>query len=168
RRNEPGRVLPVEKAIAYVLETLEALSYLHSVGLVYNDLKPENIMLTEDQVKLIDMGAVSGVGEYGHIYGTPGFQAPEIPETGPTTAADLYPAGRTRASLSVRRPGREGRCAPGIPSPVEEPLFRRYASLYRFLLRATHEDPDRRCRAASGMSGQLMGVLREVIALRTG
>ena len=168
RRNEPGRVLPVEKAIAYVLETLEALSYLHSVGLVYNDLKPENIMLTEDHVKLIDMGAVSGVGEYGHIYGTPGFQAPEIPETGPTIASDLYTVGRTLASLIVRLPVTEGRYAPGIPSPVEEPLFSRYDSLYRFLLRATHEDPDRRFRTATGMSGQLMGVLREVIALRTG
>ena len=29
------------------------------VGLVYNDLKPENIMVTEEQLKLIDLGAVS-------------------------------------------------------------------------------------------------------------
>src|SRR5699024_11819434 len=46
--------------------------------------------------------------------------------------------------------------------------FSRYSSLYRFLLRATRWDPDRRFRTATGMSGQLMGVLREVIALRTG
>ncbi|HMT51406.1 MAG TPA: protein kinase, partial [Dietzia sp.] len=119
RRAAPGRVLPVEKAIAYVLEALTALSYLHSVSLVYNDLKPENIMLTEDHVKLIDMGAVSGIGDYGHIYGTPGFQAPEIPETGPTIASDLYTVGRTLASLIVRLPGVDGRYADGIPSPVE-------------------------------------------------
>lgn len=168
RRSAPGRVLPVEKAIAYVLETLTALSYLHSVGLVYNDLKPENIMLTEDHVKLIDMGAVSGVGEYGHIYGTPGFQAPEIPETGPTIASDLYTVGRTLASLIVRLPVIDGRYADGIPTPVEEPVFSRYDSLYRFLLRSTHKDPAMRFRTATGMSGQLMGVLREVIAIRTG
>ncbi len=168
RRAAPGRVLPVEKAIAYVLEVLQALSYLHSVGLVYNDLKPENIMLTEDHVKLIDMGAVSGVGDYGHIYGTPGFQAPEIPETGPTIASDLYTVGRTLASLIVRLPVVDGRYADGIPSPVEEPVFSRYDSLYRFILRSTNEDPDMRFRSATGMAGQLMGVLREVLALRTG
>lgn len=168
RRSAAGRVLPVEKAIAYVLETLTALSYLHSVGLVYNDLKPENIMLTEDHVKLIDMGAVSGVGDYGHIYGTPGFQAPEIPDTGPTIASDLYTVGRTLASLIVRLPVTEGRYADGIPTPVEEPVFSRYDSLYRFLLRSTNHDPAMRFRTANGMAGQLMGVLREVIALRTG
>lgn len=168
RRAAPGRVLPVEKAIAYILETLTALSYLHSVGLVYNDLKPENIMLTEDHVKLIDMGAVSGVGDYGHIYGTPGFQAPEIPRTGPTVASDLYTVGRTLASLIVRLPVTDGRYADGIPTPVEEPVFSRYDSLYRFLLRSTDPDPAMRFRTADGMAGQLMGVLREVIALRTG
>ena len=168
RRAAPGRVLPVEKAIAYVLEVLQALSYLHSVGLVYNDLKPENVMLTEDHVKLIDMGAVSGVGDYGHIYGTPGFQAPEIPQTGPTIASDLYTVGRTLASLIVRLPVVDGRYASGIPSPVEEPVFSRYDSLYRFLLRSTAEDPAMRFRSATGMAGQLMGVLREVLALRTG
>ena len=31
------------------------------MGLVYNDLKPKNIMLTEDNVELIDIGAVSGI-----------------------------------------------------------------------------------------------------------
>ena len=168
RRDQPGRVLSVEKAIAYVLEVLPALGYLHSVRLVYNDLKPENIMLTEDHVKLIDMGAVSGVGDYGHIYGTPGFQAPEIPVTGPTVASDLYTVGRTLASLIVRLPVVDGRYADGLPTPAEEPVFSRYDSLYRFLLRATNEDPTKRFRTAEGMSGQLMGVLREVIALRTG
>src|SRR5699024_6718381 len=48
--------LPLEHAIAYVLEILPALEYMHTSGLVYNDLKPDNIMVGEDQVKLIDMG----------------------------------------------------------------------------------------------------------------
>ena len=168
RRESADRVLPVETAIAYVLEVLPALGYLHSVGLVYNDLKPENIMLTEEHVKLIDMGAVSGIGSYGYIYGTPGFQAPEIARTGPTVASDLYTVGRTLASLICRLPVKNGRYADGIPSPLEEPLFSQYDSLYRFLLRATNPNPNMRFRTAEGMAGQLMGVLREVVALRTG
>ena len=54
-----GDKLPVAEAIGYMLEILPALGYLHSIGLTYNDLKPENIMITEDQLKLIDLGAVS-------------------------------------------------------------------------------------------------------------
>ena len=73
-----GTKLPVAQAIAYMLEILPALGYLHSIGLVYNDLKPENIMVTEEQLKLIDLGAVSRINSFGFLYGTPGYQAPEI------------------------------------------------------------------------------------------
>ncbi|MCC5582335.1 protein kinase, partial [Microtetraspora sp. AC03309] len=73
-----GTRLPVAEAIGYMLEILPALGYLHSIGLAYNDLKPENIMITEEQLKLIDLGAVSRLNSYGYLYGTPGFQAPEI------------------------------------------------------------------------------------------
>ncbi|SHW46844.1 putative serine/threonine-protein kinase pknG [Mycobacteroides abscessus subsp. abscessus] len=79
-----GNALPVAQAIAYMLEILPALGFLHSVGLTYNDLKPENIMITEEQLKLIDLGAVASINAYGNLYGTPGYQAPEISKTGPT------------------------------------------------------------------------------------
>ena len=101
---EPKPMMPVEQALGYVLDTIPALCYLHSLGLVYNDLKPDNIMLTEDNVELIDMGAVSGIGDFGYIYGTKGFQAPEIVRTGPTIATDIYTVGRTLAKLTVDCP----------------------------------------------------------------
>ncbi len=103
---EPKPMMPVEQALGYVVDTIPALSYLHSLGLVYNDLKPDNIMLTEDNVELIDMGAVSGIGDFGYIYGTKGFQAPEIVRTGPTIATDIYTVGRTLAKLTVDLPDR--------------------------------------------------------------
>ena len=168
RRRQPGNVLPVDDAIGYILEILPALDYLHSRGVVYNDLKPDNIIITEDQVKLIDLGAVSGVGAYGHIFGTKGFQAPEIATTGPTVASDIYTVGRTLASLVVRLPVTDGVYDPGLPTPDQEPLFRRYLSLYRLLLRATAEDPEVRFSSASTMADQLIGVLREILAIRDG
>lgn len=166
RRAKPGRVLEVELAIGYILELLPALGYLHAAGLVYNDLKPENIMLTGDQVKLIDLGAVSEIDDYGYIYGTPGFQAPEIGETGPTVASDLYTVGRTLASLIMHLPTEAGRYRDGLPTPEEEPLLARYDSLYRFLRRSTHPDPKRRFFTAEGMAGQLTGVLREIVSAK--
>src|ERR1700752_507899 len=119
--NEPEPMMPVEQALGYVLDAMPALSYLHSFGLVYNDLKPENIMLTEDNVELIDMGAVSGIGDFGYIYGTKGFQAPEIVRAGPTVATDIYSVGRTLAKLTVDLP--TDRYAETLPDPDDVPLF---------------------------------------------
>ncbi|WP_264991257.1 serine/threonine-protein kinase PknG, partial [Mycobacterium kiyosense] len=166
RRNGKAQKLPVAEAIAYILEILPALSYLHSIGLVYNDLKPENIMLTEEQLKLIDLGAVSRINSFGYLYGTPGYQAPEIVRTGPTVATDIYTVGRTLAALTLNLRTRNGRYVDGLPD--DDPVLAKYDSFGRLLRRAIDPDPRRRFATAEEMSGQLMGVLREVVAQDTG
>ncbi len=160
-----GEKLPVAEAIAYLLEILPALSYLHSIGLVYNDLKPENIMLTEEQLKLIDLGAVSRVNSFGYLYGTPGYQAPEIVRTGPTVATDIYTVGRTLAALTLNLRTRNGRYVDGLPE--DDPVLATYDSFGRLLRRAIDPDPRRRFTSAEEISAQLMGVLREVVAQDT-
>ena len=161
-----GTKLPVAQAIAYMIEILPALGYLHSIGLVYNDLKPENIMVTEEQLKLIDLGAVSRINSFGFLYGTPGYQAPEIVRTGPTVATDIYTVGRTLAALTLQLHTRNGRYVDGLPD--DDPLLTKYDSFRRLLLRAIDPDPRRRFSSAEEMSGQLVGVLREVVAIDTG
>jgi serine/threonine-protein kinase PknG len=161
-----GHRLPVAQAIAYMLEILPALGYLHSVGLVYNDLKPENIMVTEEQLKLIDLGAVSRLNSYGFLYGTPGYQAPEIVRTGPTMATDIYTVGRTLAALTLDLRTRNGRYDDGLPE--DDPVLAQYDSFGRLLRRTIDADPRRRFASAEEMSGQLIGVLREVVAQDSG
>ena len=161
-----GTRLPVAQAIAYMLEILPALSYLHSLGLVYNDLKPENIVLTSEQLKLIDLGAVARVDSFGYLYGTPGFQAPEIIRTGPTIATDIYTVGRTLAALTLKLKTHNGRYAEGLPD--DDPVLKKYDSYRRLLRRAIDPDPRRRFTTAEEMSAQLTSVLREVVARDTG
>ncbi|MFE9327753.1 tetratricopeptide repeat protein [Nocardia sp. NPDC052278] len=161
--------IPVVEAIAYIMEILPALDYLHSFGLAYNDLKPDNIMVSEHEVKLIDLGAVAAMDSYGSIYGTPGYQAPEITETGPTVVSDIYTVGRTLAALALDLPrDRSGNFLGGIPEPDEDPLLARYPCLYRLLLRATDPEPERRFPSAYSMYCQLAGALRMVLAIDTG
>ncbi len=166
-RQERGP-LPVAEAIAYIHRILPAFSYLHRLGLVFCDFKPDNVMLEKDDVKLIDMGGVRRMDDAkGDIYGTVGYSAPEAGE-GPTRASDLYTIGRSLAVLltEIRGFGKEHRYT--LPSPQEEPRFAGQESLYRFLLKATAEKADDRFTTADEMTEQLLGVLREVVAVETG
>ncbi|AYF75928.1 serine/threonine protein kinase [Nocardia yunnanensis] len=164
QRTADQRYLPPARAIAYILEMLPALEYLHERGLAYCDFKPDNVMQTEEQLKLIDLGAVIALEDQTEtIYGTPGYQAKEIARTGPTIATEVYTVGRTLAALIMRIPPVNNELGP-LPGPETEPLLARHESLYRFLVRATDIDPDARFTSMSEMSDQLTGILREVLA----
>ncbi|MFT3716234.1 MAG: tetratricopeptide repeat protein [Gordonia sp. (in: high G+C Gram-positive bacteria)] len=160
--------LPIEQAMAYILEVLSAVEHLHSLGLAYNDVKPDNIMITSDEVKLIDLGAVSAFGASGQLYGTPGFQAPEIVETGPQVATDIYSIGRTLAVLTLDMPMRSGVYLDGLPNPDTNDVFIENPSYYYLLHRATAADPDERFVSTEEMTTQVLAVLREAVALHTG
>ncbi|WP_436847921.1 tetratricopeptide repeat protein [Streptomyces coeruleorubidus] len=171
RRTPQGRrdPLPVEQACAYGLEALEALGHLHSRNLLYCDFKVDNAIQTEDQLKLIDMGAVRRMDdEESAIYGTVGYQAPEVAEVGPSVASDLYTVARTLAVLTFDFQGYTNVYVDSLPDPDNIEVFRQYESFYRLLVRATDPDPARRFASAQEMTEQLTGVLREVVSLQTG
>lgn len=160
--------LPPAEAIAYIHRILPAFAYLHRMGMVFCDFKPDNVMLEHDDVKLIDLGGVRRMDDLGgDIYGTVGYSAPEAGE-GPTPASDLFTVGRTLAVLlaEISGFGKEHRYT--LPSAAEKPVFAEQESLYRFLLKATAEQADDRFASAEEMTEQLLGVLREVVATESG
>ncbi|MFI5769931.1 tetratricopeptide repeat protein [Streptomyces sp. NPDC051658] len=171
RRTAAGKrdPLPVEQACAYGIEALEALGHLHSRNLLYCDFKVDNAIQTEDQLKLIDMGAVRRMDDdESAIYGTVGYQAPEVAEVGPSVASDLYTVARTLAVLTFDFQGYTNVFVDSLPDPDNIEVFRTYESFYRLLVRATDPDPARRFASAAEMAEQLTGVLREVVSLQTG
>ena len=98
--------MPVTEAAAYLLAVLPAIGYLHDHGLIYCDFKPDNVIHEGDAVKLIDLGGVRRWDDTdAAIFGTVGYQAPEVPKTGPTVASDLYTVGRALAVLILDWPG---------------------------------------------------------------
>lgn len=171
RRTPQGKrdPLPVEQACAYGIEALEALGHLHSRNLLYCDFKVDNAIQTEDQLKLIDMGAVRRMDDdESAIYGTVGYQGPEVAEVGPSVASDLYTVGRTLAVLTFDFQGYTTVFVDSLPDPDNIEVFRQYESFYRLLVRATDPDPARRFASAQEMAEQLTGVLREVVSLQSG
>jgi serine/threonine-protein kinase PknG len=161
--------LPVDEGIAYTLEVLSAFGYLHNAGLLFCDLKPDNVIQTGDAIKLIDLGSVRRVDDQvSPVYGTVGYQAPEIGELGASVRSDLFTVARMLATLTIDFKGYQGRYKFALPPQRSVPVFERFDSLYRFLVKATAPDPDARFQSAGEMAEQLLGILRQVVAASDG
>ncbi len=160
--------LPVDQALAYILEILPAFTYLHDLGLVYCDFKPDNLIQVGDAVKLIDLGGVRRMDDQeSAIYGTVGYQAPEVAQVGTTVASDIYTIGRTLLVLMMEFRGYQTKYVASLPPVDETPLFAEHDSLYRLLAKTCAPDPADRFGSVDELRVQMLGVLREVVAENT-
>ena len=157
--------LPAAQAIAYVLEVLPALGHLHAMGLLFCDFKLDNVIQSQHSLKLIDLGGVYRINEPASaVFGTVGYQAPEIAASGPSIPSDLFTVARTLAVMSFDFRGYQGAFKFTLPEQDSVELFSRFDSLYRLLLKGTAQNPDDRFQSADEMADQLHGVLREIVA----
>ena len=79
-------VLPIEEALRITREAVQALSHAHREGVIHRDVKPENLLLTEDgSTQVADFGIARAVDmqhdpqltDSGQALGTPAYMAPE-------------------------------------------------------------------------------------------
>jgi len=120
---------------------LDALSYLHSKGIVHGHLKPSNIMVVDDRLKIScdDLhlaGEVTGRAAAPDIYA-----APECAQGRISPAADLWSLGVTLVESLTQHPPiwlRPDEINPRVPESIEQP----FAGVARECLRS---DPARRC-----------------------
>ena len=100
-----GKVYPEKEALDIVIQVAHALDHAHTKGLIHRDIKPKNIITTENgKVKLADMGLAretadikAAESEAGKAYGTPYYIAPEQirGEIDIDGRADIYGLGAT-------------------------------------------------------------------------
>ncbi len=56
-------ILPIEEALRITRQAAQALSYAHKEGVIHRDVKPENLLLTEDgSTQVADFGIARPVG----------------------------------------------------------------------------------------------------------
>lgn len=95
------RTFSIGTAIRYTIQLCDILEYLHrhsSGEILYLDCQPDNIILSEDTLFLVDFGNSVYSKDFAsrnYRYGTVGYAAPELYEkkAGVTPATDVYGAG---------------------------------------------------------------------------
>lgn len=82
-----GGKVPVEQAENYLLQICEALEYIHRVGIIHRDIKPDNLLVVDDkQIRVGDFGVALLPGDenspqdISNAVGTMDYMAPEVLE----------------------------------------------------------------------------------------
>jgi eukaryotic-like serine/threonine-protein kinase len=91
---------PPAQALRWLKDAAAALDHAHSRGVVHRDVKPANLLLSDDgRLHVADFGVASATGAApmtmaGTVFGTAGYLAPEETEGKPATpASDRYALG---------------------------------------------------------------------------
>ncbi|NDJ54439.1 MAG: serine/threonine-protein kinase PknK, partial [Chloroflexi bacterium] len=95
---DAGRGQPIDVQVDLLIQTLQALAYLHRRGVLHRDLKPGNVLVEEVDgqkiVKVLDFGLSIVREEATETVGTLAYMSPEIVQGGKASfASDLYAVG---------------------------------------------------------------------------
>jgi serine/threonine protein kinase len=146
-----GRAIDPEQAVEIIIAACHGLAHAHQHGIVHQDIKPANILLTPDrQPKIGDFGLArcTRSDASGPAMGTPGYMAPEIfaqPGKG-SPQSDVFAIGVVLRELLTGIPAGSADTGKAVIADLK---------LAAICQKATHVAPAFRYSDASLLAGQL-------------
>src|SRR5215472_6160760 len=172
--------LPLEKAIEYAGQILDALDAAHQKGIIHRDLKPANILVTKQGIKLLDFGLAKqaiplkemdptrALTEQGQIVGTLRYMSPEQLEGKEADArSDLFSFGCVLYEMLSGKYAFDGLSAASViagilerePAPLAKGPGDATWLFGRLLKRVLAKDPDQRFQTARDLKTALSWVM---------
>lgn len=153
--------------IDVVIRICEVLNYIHKQGIIYRDLKPDNVIVKENgDIKLVDFGIArifkAGKPKDTVIVGTPGFAAPEQYGTSQTDPrSDIYSLG---ALLHFIITGRDPREKPFDFDPPEEYGVNPPTVLSELIMKNLSLKPEQRHEDVNAVKDELISIRKQIMA----
>jgi serine/threonine protein kinase len=172
--------LPVDKAVEYAGQILDALDAAHRKGITHRDLKPANILVTKQGIKLLDFGLAKqavplkemdptlALTEQGQIVGTLRYMSPEQLEGKEADArSDLFAFGCVLYEMLSGKHAFDGMSAANViagilerePAPLAKDPGDAAWLFGRLLKRVLAKDPDQRYQTARDLKAALSWVM---------
>ena len=162
------------EALRITLAAASALNYAHKQGVVHRDIKPDNILLSGDQVLVADFGVARAVSEVaekltatGMIVGTPTYMSPEQASGDKAIdgRSDIFALGCVLYEMLSGEPPFKGpnpqatlmRRFMGPPRPLR-PMVNVPEHVEQAIIRAVAKDPDERFATAAEFASALAGL----------
>ncbi|PWT70308.1 MAG: serine/threonine protein kinase [Proteobacteria bacterium] len=174
---EPATLLSVSKVVEIVFKCSLALAFAQRHGVIHCDIKPANILISDDtNIKISDFGAAQYDGaQHTHLQGigSPAYMSPEqVQDRGVTFHTDIYSLGVVMYQmLTGKLPFRASTKASLLYQVVHIPAvppstFRREISsdLDRVVLRCLEKDPEGRYATWADFSRELTHSYRNLEA----
>jgi Tol biopolymer transport system component len=177
--------LPVEKAVEYAGQILEALDVAHRKGITHRDLKPANILVTRQGIKLLDFGLArqsgplqehdatltAGFTGKGQILGTLQYMSPEEVQGEEADArSDLFSFGCVLYEMLSGKRAFQGQSAASVIAAILErdPAPLNLAPpLERVIRTCLAKDPEQRFQTALDLKRNLTWALERPIPAKT-
>jgi serine/threonine-protein kinase len=185
-RIEKG-ALPLDQALKFAVQIADALDRAHRAGVTHRDVKPQNIMLTRDGVKVLDFGLAkssckpgpaeetltAALTTEGTVMGTPQYMAPEQFEGKEADArSDIWAFGAVLYEMANGRKAFEGKSYSSLvaailsadPAPMAVKPFTP-SWLERLVRRCLAKDPEDRWQTMRDIVIELRTPPEEAIAV---
>lgn len=168
--------LPVEKAVEYAVQILDALDAAHRKGITHRDLKPANILITKQGIKLLDFGLAKqaasiqqidatltkAITAEGQIAGTLQYMAPEqLQAKEVDSRSDIFAFGCVLYEMISGKKAFDGTSAASVIAAIlerEPETLSVTPPLARVIWKCLAKEPDDRFQTARDLKTALLWV----------